>query len=203
MTDSKNAAGLQEKQTENDNAQRGDAHVQQFHNPAHAPVFSFAVTLACSILCACMPSVAVFFCLLLVLSSMAALVFVCEAKARKRSTAALDIISRGRFIAIVAAVALHPPLTLEQVVFFVGHPLAMLAGNAPPGLGAALTFSMLCAVQTGIALVLALETIPSRRATAFVLGIASILPSGMGRWLRTRITQADHRRNSRLEKEAA
>lgn len=173
--------------------QHDEAGFQRLSSFVHDPLLSLVVTLTCIILCASVPVVAVFFSLTFVctMTVLAFFGFLLDVESRLGRT--LDLLSRGRLIAILAAVALYPPLSLEQLRFFVG--LSMLAGEAPPGLLPAITFAMLCAAQTGIALVLMVTAIPPRRVYAVLRRVADVLPAGMARWLRHRIAQGERHCN--------
>ncbi|MGE4278205.1 MAG: hypothetical protein AB7G62_01375 [Magnetospirillum sp.] len=174
---------------EPDDVQYDEARVQGFLNAVHRPSFSLTVTLTCLILCASVPLVAVFFSLTFVVTILllAVLAFLNKDGPWGRT---LDILSRGRLIAMLAAVALYPPLSNEQVRAFVAHPLT---GEAPAGLLPALAFAMLCGAQTAIAPILMLEAIPPRRVYATLRRLADALPAGMARWLRHRIALGEHR----------
>lgn len=171
------------EQDKTDDVQYDEAGVQGLLNAAHRPLLSLTVTLTYLILCASVPLVAAFFSLTLVVVMLvlAVLAFLTMEGPWGHT---LDILSRGRLIAMLAAVALYPPLSLEQVRDFVGHPLT---GEAPAGLLPALAFGMLCAAQTAIATVQMVAAIPPRRVYAALRRVADMLPAGMARWLRHRI----------------
>lgn len=157
-----------QEKAETYSADGGNANACKVVQPLHELSFSLIVTLTCSILCVSMPLVAVFFGPALLIACMLVTVLVYEAKAHPHWIGALKIFSRGRLVAMLVAVGLYPPLSIDQVRFLMVNPLAMVAGDAPPGLPTAFTFAMLCAMQTGIATVLALEAIPRDRLGTFI-----------------------------------
>lgn len=175
---------------EPDDVQDDEAAVQRFFNPAHRPSFSLTVTLTCLILCASMPPVAAFFSLTFVVTMLLLMIFA-FLNMEGPWGRTLDILSRGRLIAMLAALALYPPLSIEQTRVF----MALLTGEAPPGLLPAFAFAMLCAAQTAIALVLMVAAVPPRRVYANLRRVAEMLPAGMARWLRHRIALGERRFN--------
>jgi hypothetical protein len=183
-------------QDEAQDIQHGKAGVQRFCDPAHRPALSVPVTLICITLCAFLTSLAVIFSLAFVFSVLALTPFADRLKAGSPLDHALDIFSRGRLIAMLAAVALDPQLSAEQVRFLAGLPLHALAEAVPPGLTAALAFTILCAVQTAVAAVLMVQAIPPRRIYAALLRVADMLPAGMAGRMRRRIVLAEQRFNS-------
>ena len=171
--------------------QCGCHHIGKAGNSFHVHL-SLGATLACIFLCGFVPMAAVFFGPVLLIAGILAMI-VREINIILIGT--LDILRRGRLIAMLAAVALYPPLSLEQVRFFMWHPLALLAGDVPPGLLPAFAFAMLCAAQTALATVLMIEAIPPRRVYAALRRVADGLPAGMARWLRYRIALGERRFN--------
>lgn len=155
----------------------------------HGAVLSLVVTVVFVILAMSMPAFTAFLGPALFMTVLVAAFFSDHGGFRLASR--LDAFSRGRLIAMLAAVALYRPPPPALVLFLIHHPLRMFDAGRVLGLWPSLAFALLASVQTGMALAALLTACPA--VTTALLRVAGVLPAAPARWLRRRILLAQRR----------
>lgn len=177
-------------EAEQNEVQHGDSSGHRVARAGHGSLLSLAVTMVCGILCASLPPVAVFFGPVLVAVALVLAVLCPDLDPRSLLAKLLDTASRGRLVAMLAAVALYPFSSTVTLSLIFG-------GAAPVGFWLAFAFAMLCAIQTGIALVLMVASIPAQTVIDAMRRGARRLPPGLAGWLLNCAATAEQHANRR------
>ncbi len=158
----------------------------------HRLLISLAVTVTCVILCLRLLPVVLFFTQTLFLAFVVLVVTIDHLNPRSEMARALERFGAGRLIAMLAALALFPPLSPDATVAVIRHPWWLIVPHASPDLRLAVAFALLSAVQCAVAMVLMLDAIPPAAVYGSGRRVAAMLPAeiaiGLGRW----IDKAEH-----------